>query len=451
MPTTWTPEQILALALDESSKKAGQGLATPSKWVTLGAVEQSAWGECQGSGAKPYQTRIDLGEPAFQCSCPSRKFPCKHALGLFLLLANQPQRFLQTGPPDWVATWLESRSKRAEQKARKSEADSTPTDPEQARRAAERQSKAASDRQAKVDAGLEDLGLWLGDLIRRGLASLPGESYAFWETPAARLVDAQAPGLARMLREMSGLPATGDGWQERLLERVARLALLLEGHRRIGTLPPETQADLRTMIGWTIPQEELLAGTGVRDRWAVLGHRVEVEDRLRVQRLWLWGLESRRPALILSFAHGIQPFDVHLPPGALLEADLVFFPGAFPLRALIKHRHADTMPIEAMPGFATIAEALASHAAALTRNPWLEAYPLPLRAVVPAPHEGVWAARDVAGALIPIAPQFGQGWHLMALGGGRPLALFGEWDGDHLNPLSAFVEDRFHVLIGSSA
>ena len=42
----------------------------------------------QGSAASPYQTGIDLSEPAFQCTCPSHKFPCKHGLGLFLLLAG---------------------------------------------------------------------------------------------------------------------------------------------------------------------------------------------------------------------------------------------------------------------------------------------------------------------------------------------------------------------------
>jgi hypothetical protein len=46
----WTTEQILALAPDSASAKAGQGLASPRKWQTLGADEQTAWGLCQGSG-----------------------------------------------------------------------------------------------------------------------------------------------------------------------------------------------------------------------------------------------------------------------------------------------------------------------------------------------------------------------------------------------------------------
>src|SRR5437868_5740491 len=110
MAGLWTIERILALAPDDSSAKSGRDLAVPRKWSSLGRTEQAAWGECQGSGSKPYQTRIDLSEPAFKCTCPSRKFPCKHALALFLLCENEPSLFAQSEPPGWVAEWLASRA-----------------------------------------------------------------------------------------------------------------------------------------------------------------------------------------------------------------------------------------------------------------------------------------------------------------------------------------------------
>ena|SRR5436190_14743331 len=99
MSIVWTAEKIMALAPDAASAKAGSAMANKSKWVTLGCNEQTTWGECQGSGKNPYQTQIDLTEPAFNCSCPSRKFPCKHGLGLFLLLAAQNSTFTQKEPP----------------------------------------------------------------------------------------------------------------------------------------------------------------------------------------------------------------------------------------------------------------------------------------------------------------------------------------------------------------
>src|SRR5688500_17228008 len=115
MATTWTTEQILALAPDASSASSGRGLAVSRNWASLGRNERAAWGGCKGSGSSPYQTRIELSEPAFKCTCPSRKFPCKHGLGLFLLLASQPSEFTQSEPPSWVSDWLDSRQRRAEQ------------------------------------------------------------------------------------------------------------------------------------------------------------------------------------------------------------------------------------------------------------------------------------------------------------------------------------------------
>ena len=372
---SWSAEQVLALAPDPGSSKAGKDLASERKWVTLGHDDRAVWGECQGSGSKPYQTRIDLGEPAFSCTCPSRKFPCKHSLGLFLLLVQQPTGFKGGPPPSWVAEWLASREAKAEKKAKKAEEPPPELDPEQARKLADRQARSAADRKAKVDAGLDDLDRWLGDLARRGLAAARGEPFDFWERPAARMVDAQAPGVARLLRELAGIPASGEGWQERLLERLARLHLLVEGYGRLDALPPEAAADLRSAVGWTVPQEEVLAGEGVRDRWVVLGQRVEEEDRLRAQRRWLLGESTGRFALALHFAHASQPLDAGLVPGTALDAELAFFPGAVPLRALVKQRLGTTAPMGAMPGHDSATEATAAYASSLSRNPWLEPAP----------------------------------------------------------------------------
>jgi len=114
-----TEEQILTLAPDESSKKAGKELANPSKWVTKGANEQAIWGECQGSGSKPYQTQIDVANVAFKCSCPSRKFPCEHGIALGLLYARQQNSFTETSMPAWVNDWISKRSQKEEKKLEK--------------------------------------------------------------------------------------------------------------------------------------------------------------------------------------------------------------------------------------------------------------------------------------------------------------------------------------------
>lgn len=70
-----TSESVLALAPDASSVKAAQALLKPGQWPTLGFNENAVWGECKGSGSKPYQVEADLSGPVFKCTCPSRKFP----------------------------------------------------------------------------------------------------------------------------------------------------------------------------------------------------------------------------------------------------------------------------------------------------------------------------------------------------------------------------------------
>ena len=88
--STITPEQALALAPDSSSATAGKKLAVAKHWKNLGRTPTALWGECQGSAL--YQVRVDLNGMAVKCSCPSRKLPCKHGLGLILLSVNQPDR-----------------------------------------------------------------------------------------------------------------------------------------------------------------------------------------------------------------------------------------------------------------------------------------------------------------------------------------------------------------------
>ncbi len=85
MPARWSADSVLALAPDDSSRRAAAALARPAPWDGAGASADLVWGLCAGSGKNPYQVVVDLADPAFKCSCPSRKFPCKHALALLML------------------------------------------------------------------------------------------------------------------------------------------------------------------------------------------------------------------------------------------------------------------------------------------------------------------------------------------------------------------------------
>mgnify|MGYP002402402322 CR=1 FL=1 len=224
----WQAEQVMALAPDASSSAAGKGLGAAHKWKTLGANETCAWGTIVGSGKNPYQTSIDLGGPAFKCTCPSRKFPCKHGLGLLLVLAQQPTALTEKTPPAWTAEWLAKRAE-AEAKKEKAKEPAEPLDPEAQVKAEAAAARRAATREANVSAGLEDLSVFLSDLVRTGFVTLPGKPSQFWETTAARLVDAQAPGLARRIRALDGISTRGDNWPADLPSRTGVAALAPRG------------------------------------------------------------------------------------------------------------------------------------------------------------------------------------------------------------------------------
>lgn len=106
----WSAEQVLALAPDASAARVGRSLSGPGPWSGAGSTAAAVWGECQGSGATPYQVVVDLTGPAYRRSCPSRRFPCKHALGLLLLWSAGG--VAGGTPTSWAAGWLAEREQR---------------------------------------------------------------------------------------------------------------------------------------------------------------------------------------------------------------------------------------------------------------------------------------------------------------------------------------------------
>jgi hypothetical protein len=443
-PVPWAVDQVLALAPDSSAAKAGRDLSSVHKWKSLGQNDAAVWGECKGSAAEPYKTVIDLSEPAFKCSCPSRKFPCKHSLGLFLIYVSQAGAIPNMAVPPWAQEWLARRV----EKSRPRE-DARPKTAEDIARLAEQQEKRTRRRAARVEDGIEELRLWLADLVREGLRELPSRPRQFWDQPAARMVDAQAPGLARHLQEMATIPYSGSGWPERLLTRVGRLHLLLEGHRRLDALPDELKHEVRSQLGFTQTSDDVLAwGERVSDTWSVLGRRVVTDERLTALRTWLWGERAQQYALVLDFAPGRgsthqHPLDLTLVPGTSFSGTLAYFTGSLRQRALVVERESPRS-VDHVPGDESIDEALTRTASFLARNPWLDRVPMSLKRVRPFHRAEDWFVVDGAGTALPILPT--SGWKLLAMSGGDPIDLFAEWDWEHLDVLCAIGQDGFVML-----
>src|SRR3954470_8500499 len=113
-----TPDQVRALTTDSSVQRSAAGLVAPRHWTRLGRSERALFGACQGSGKEPYSVAVDLSGPVFRCSCPSRKFPCKHGLALALMAGNDPSAIPATDEPADVVAWLDGRGAKATAGAR---------------------------------------------------------------------------------------------------------------------------------------------------------------------------------------------------------------------------------------------------------------------------------------------------------------------------------------------
>lgn len=239
-------QSVLALAPDASSAAAGRKNSAAKFWKNLGRSDVAIWGECLGSAL--YQVKIDQRQFAFNCTCPSRKLPCKHVLGLLLLTCETPDAVPLSSPPEWVTTWLDKRDATAKKKEEKSaaqaslatetnnpddsneiDASHSPTTIDKTAAKATAKAKRSAKRDAAVLVGIEQLDLFLSDLVRQGFAGLERKGRSFWEQQAQRLVDAQAKGLANRLRRMGEIPASGADWPSRLLSEASGLQLLTQG------------------------------------------------------------------------------------------------------------------------------------------------------------------------------------------------------------------------------
>jgi hypothetical protein len=79
-----------------------------------------------------------------------------------------------------------------------------------------------------------------------------------------------------------------------------------------------------------------------------------------------------------------------------------------------------------------------AYAHALSRQPWLREWPATLHDVLPVllPAGQVALQHPASGVQLPLRAGADLGWHLLAVSGGHPLTLFGEWNGRALLPLT---------------
>jgi hypothetical protein len=423
--------QVLALAPDTSSAKAARGLANPRTWSDLGSNDSLVWGKCQGSARAPYQVTVDLTEPAFRCTCPSRKLPCKHGLALLLLWSanNGVVADLENAEP-FAADWAAQRASRKATTGTKAAPDP------------EAQAKRLAERESLMSAGIDDFERWLHDVVRQGLASARRQPPSFWDAAGARLVDAQLPGLGDRVRAMGSAVHARSDWAPHLLGALGRWHLAVKAWRRREELDEATMGNLRTVLGWSRRRDEI--DDRVSDRWWVVGLSQEEDDRLLSQRTWLHGERTGETVVLLDFAVAGQALKVAHVLGSIVDGEVARYPGGEPRRALLTEEEPKVTQGTGLPHATDVRTTLGHAARWLAGNPWLSRVPMALAGMTVVPGDPPLLV-DRTGAALTLAPDTDI-WQLLALSGGHPVPVFGEWISERLHPLSVEIDDRLVAL-----
>jgi uncharacterized Zn finger protein len=440
----WTDEKIAALAPNDSTERRGRTLANSAKWNVIATNYEAIWGECKGSGSQPYLVQVNLSGPKYKCSCPVRKPPCKHVLGLFFLFAKSSAVFKYQAPTEAIKNWLSQQSTSTISSTSKTVAPVLKTEEaiEQAKIAKE---KRWAQRMQLMASGMDELELWLTDLIRQGIANTDIQKASFWNQVAAKMVDAKLPRISTYLKETHQLIQQNQNWSEIVVARLGELYLWAESFKKRALLSPEMQEELYQSLGKIVKKATILEQhPKTKDLWFVLGKKegVDIEGR-SFRKIWLQGQKTKQQALILDYAFGSMGYEQQYIVGDLLDGALVYYSKAYPQRAIFES--FDSAKIYEKIEISTnkdLDSVLSSYGKALVQNPWLFSFPAglsKLKAFLNDKKE--LQIKDINDTIIPLSNVKEEVmWKILAISGGHSVSLFGEWNGLHFEPLSMLTD-----------
>lgn len=391
-------EKIEAMAPDQASLDAARKLLDGKKWPSshISPEHEFIWGECQGSGSTPYRSCASLKDFGYKCTCPSRKFPCKHTLALLWRYNQKPQEFTAEEIPQWVNDWSGRRRTGTASAAtpqadtRKNilaavEVETDQTARNDSKKTATAKENNQKQREKAILSGLEDFTFWLSDIFDNGLLAFMQNCTQQCQQAAKRLVDAKASGLAVQVDELaSDILQIAEADKLRYVsQKLSAFYLLAKAYPQQHALPVLLRQDARRLIGWTMTREQLLQAEDAERQtgdWLIIAQREHFQnDGLRRIETWIRQInaDSHRFAVLIDYYHAsmgavVSPFHA----GETLSGTVVYFPSATPLRAMLAdYRLADNRSTYRVGG-SPLASALAQRLSQRTRNPWLANWPM---------------------------------------------------------------------------
>lgn len=424
-------ETLQRLSPDQASLNAAKKLLKPSQWPLLGQTSSlnCIWGQCQGSGANPYSAMADVVDHGYKCTCPSRKFPCKHVLALLWQFADSSSNFTEMDAPEWVHDWL-GRRRRPDKKS-VAEPDVTSktkqtnnihlatdsvidTSEDIAKKQLEKEKRSAQlklNTDERIQAILIDFQQWINDQLRSGIAIFIKDINERCRQMAARLVDAKAANLASRLDELPAkiLPLASEEQANAVLKELGQLVLLSESW-----FAHSEDIDTRRAIVTTENKEQLLTTEHVLRRsgiWMGVGEKIHTrKDGLVSHASWLMQMENTQPTFALLqdyYPAASGKRNVSFGIGNFIQGELIFYPGRSPMRAFFSQFEIIPSPHTEIPWPKQQQNIFLHYAEQLSLLPWLEECPSLLgQGRIISDNKKYWWRSMVSDMLLPLTNSY---------------------------------------------
>lgn len=192
-----TEEFVRTNALNSSALNNAKKISNSGGFKKLckSADETLIFGECYGSGSKPYSASVDFSgdNPVFRCSCPSRQIPCKHCLAIMFDWLSKKSFTVEDIPEDV--------KRKRDKIAKKAEKDSDDAE----RSAPKKQNKSAAAKKLKKQReGLDLAEGFVNDILNRGVCSVTNAVCEQYRSLAKQLGDYYLPEPQAIVYEIVG-------------------------------------------------------------------------------------------------------------------------------------------------------------------------------------------------------------------------------------------------------
>ena len=199
-----TEKLILEKAQNIKSVENGRSLSKEQKFFDLKKLEDETlyWANCRSSGSKNYFTSLDFSnnDIIYRCNCPSRKFPCKHSIGLMFEILENKSFIVDKAPEDLIL----KREKKITRESAKNK-----------NLKVKNINKSAQTKKIKKQLeGLNIVEKLIKDLLNQGIGTLAGTSIDTYEKLAKDLgnyylIGAQTA-LLRLVKEMKKIQSDSE-------------------------------------------------------------------------------------------------------------------------------------------------------------------------------------------------------------------------------------------------